>query len=91
MKLERFAYFMVRIRQEPGGASAGPVTGMVERLATGEKRNFSSGAELLETVRDWPVSPPNVPAEQVDSQPFETVDEESRRRHSPVPFPEEES
>ena len=45
-------YFIVRVRRI-SGASAGEVSGVVERLGTGEKREFRSSAELAQVVTEW--------------------------------------
>jgi hypothetical protein len=45
-------YFIVRVRRLPGTA-IGDVTGVVERLGTGEKRLFQSSAELAQVVAEW--------------------------------------
>lgn len=45
-------YFMVRAGMAPG---PGPwrVTGVVERLGTGEKRAFASALELASMIEEW--------------------------------------
>jgi hypothetical protein len=45
-------YFIVRVRRLPGTA-IGEVTGVVERLGTGEKRPFRNSAELAQVVAEW--------------------------------------
>ncbi len=45
-------YFIVRVRRV-SGASHGDVTGVVERLGTGEKREFRSSTELAQVVAEW--------------------------------------
>jgi len=45
-------YFMVLVRRLPG-TPAGEVTGIVERLGTGEKRPFRSSGELAQVVAEW--------------------------------------
>lgn len=47
------AHFMIRVTlpDDPGGAE---VSGLVERLGTGEKQPFATGAELLRLVAAWP-------------------------------------
>lgn len=45
-------YFVVRVRRLPG-TPIGEVTGVVERLGTGEKRPFRSGAELSQIIEEW--------------------------------------
>jgi hypothetical protein len=39
--MDRFTYFLVRVRQ-PLGREAGRLAGLVERLATGEKHSFGA-------------------------------------------------
>jgi hypothetical protein len=51
--VERFAYFMVRIRR-PDELPDDSFSGLVEQLATGEKRSFASAEELIRIVRSWP-------------------------------------
>jgi len=58
--VEQFAYFMIRVRREPTGAPGGRLAGIVERLASGEKRSFDTGAELLDVVTGWAEPPPNM-------------------------------
>ncbi len=45
------AHFMICISRPVGQPDA--VIGRVERLGTGEKRSFQSGAELLSLVTSW--------------------------------------
>jgi hypothetical protein len=45
-------YFVVRVRRLPG-MPAGECSGLVERLATGEKREFQSKDELAQVVAEW--------------------------------------
>jgi hypothetical protein len=45
-------YFIVRVRRLPGTA-IGEVTGVVERLGTGEKRPFRNSEELAQVVAEW--------------------------------------
>ncbi len=52
--MERFAYFMVRIRRSPDAPPDDSLSGLVEQLATGEKQSFASGEELIRIVRSWP-------------------------------------
>jgi hypothetical protein len=49
---ERVGYFMVRIRRLPTDPP-GEVTGVVERLGSGEKRTFRTSSELARVVDDW--------------------------------------
>lgn len=48
------SYFVVRVRRMPG-AALGDVSGLVERLGTGEKRAFMSSAELNRIIEEWSV------------------------------------
>jgi hypothetical protein len=48
----RLGYFVVRVRRLPG-MPIGECTGLVERLATGEKREFRSSGELAAVVAEW--------------------------------------
>ena len=50
---EEFAYFMIRVRRS-ASATEPIVSGVVERLGAGEKREFRDGAELLRTLSEWP-------------------------------------
>lgn len=52
--MEEFDYFMIRIRRPAPGAPARTVSGVVERLGTGEKRSFESSEELLHFVSGDP-------------------------------------
>jgi hypothetical protein len=52
---EQPSYFMIRVQPLLGDASS-PLTGVIERLATGEKCAFESGAELLGLVASWPAA-----------------------------------
>ena len=45
-------YFVVRVRRLPG-MPIGECSGLVERLATGEKREFRSSGELAAVVAEW--------------------------------------
>jgi hypothetical protein len=48
--MEEFEYFMIRVRRGPPAEVAGMLSGMAERLGTGEKWNFGSGDELLRII-----------------------------------------
>jgi len=52
--MEEYDYFMIRVRRPTLGAPQDTVSGMVERLGTGEKRSFESGEELLRLVGSGP-------------------------------------
>ncbi|MEP6573167.1 MAG: hypothetical protein ABJD11_10750 [Gemmatimonadota bacterium] len=45
-------YFVVRVRRT-SGTLAGEVSGVVERLGSGEKREFQSSQELARVVEEW--------------------------------------
>jgi hypothetical protein len=51
-RAERFTYFMLRIRR-PEELPDDSVSGLVEQLATGEKRSFASMEELIRIIRRW--------------------------------------
>lgn len=46
-----YDYFMIRSRRRTTGDST--ISGIVEHLATGEKRRFDDGRELLRLLSDW--------------------------------------
>jgi hypothetical protein len=54
--VERFAYFMLRIRR-PDELPDNSFSGLVERLATGEKQSFASAEELIRIVSGRPDPP----------------------------------
>lgn len=45
-------YFVVRVRRL-AGMPLGECTGLVEHLATGEKREFRNSEELAKVVAEW--------------------------------------
>jgi hypothetical protein len=45
-------YFIVRVRRGPD-LSAGECAGVVERVGTGEKREFRTSAELIRALTEW--------------------------------------
>jgi hypothetical protein len=45
---ERFEYFMVRVTRST--REPGRVTGLIERLGSGEKRSFDTGEQLAQLV-----------------------------------------
>ena len=57
-----FRYFMLRLRVRPDDATASMpmVTGVVERLGSGERRDFSNAQELVQVVSTWTDGAPNV-------------------------------
>lgn len=59
---ERLDYFMIRLaRREHDPAR---VTGLVERLATGEKRGFDTAEQLVRLVLAW-----DAPGSNMDRDP----------------------
>lgn len=51
--MDHFTYFMLRLRH-PVETAAGPaVTGIIQHLATGEKRVFGDAGELVELLLAW--------------------------------------
>jgi hypothetical protein len=46
-----FDYFVLRLSRQDVGSEE--VSGMVERLGSGEKRRFDTGEQLIELVRLW--------------------------------------
>lgn len=54
--MERFSYFMIRVAQPDAESAtpAGRLAGVIERLASGEKRTFDGADELLLLVTAWP-------------------------------------
>lgn len=50
-KVDGYAYFMIRISRETVAASRLTLSGVVERLGTGEKQTFASGHELMRFMR----------------------------------------
>jgi hypothetical protein len=45
-----FDYFMVRVTRTE---DATQLAGLIERLGTGEKRNFTTGQQLIGLVAEW--------------------------------------
>ncbi len=50
--MDRLGYFMVKIRRS-GADPGGDISGVVERLGSGEKREFRSCDELARVVDEW--------------------------------------
>ncbi len=50
--VDRLGYFMVKIRRS-GADPGGDISGVVERLGSGEKREFRSCDELARVVDEW--------------------------------------
>jgi hypothetical protein len=48
--MEGFSYFLIRVRRSEPDAQDGGISGVVERLGTGEKWSFGSGEELIHLV-----------------------------------------
>jgi cytochrome c2 len=50
----QFRYFMLRLRIRDEPAEMTPrLTGVVERLGSGERRDFSSSEELVKVMEAW--------------------------------------
>ena len=47
-QVERFEYFMLRLTRS--GREPGRVTGLIERLGSGEKRRFETSEQLIQLV-----------------------------------------
>jgi hypothetical protein len=72
----QFRYFMVRVRDAIDAPVVGDdqLTGIIERLAGGEKRSFADTAELIRLMARWPDTGPNMetvlePRNHIDSSP----------------------
>lgn len=63
---DRFDYFMVRVTRTEDDAR---LSGLVERLGTGEKRSFGSGQQLLWLVGAWSDTESNLQARAGTSNP----------------------
>ncbi len=48
---ERFEYFMIRVTRSDKDPER--VSGLLERLGSGEKRSFETGNQLLQMVGGW--------------------------------------
>lgn len=60
--MEHYAYYTLRVQytrpaDAPPGLSAAELSGVVERLDTGEKHGFANGQELLQLVGGWTGGP----------------------------------
>jgi hypothetical protein len=55
-----FDYFMIRVLRISAERGAGTLSGVAERLGTGEKRSFASDSELLRIVRGESPHPTNM-------------------------------
>lgn len=59
----QFRYYMIRV-QTPANAAptddSPELSGVVERLGSGEKRDFSDAAELVRLVTAWSEAIPNM-------------------------------
>ena len=68
----QFRYFMLRLRIADEPAEVTPrLTGVVERLGSGERRDFSSGEELVEVMKTWDADlrPPQTTAVASEMEP----------------------
>jgi hypothetical protein len=57
--MDRVCYLMLRATRVPSGSSETEVSGVVERLDTGEKRAFATGRELMAFIAAAVVSASN--------------------------------
>jgi hypothetical protein len=48
-----FLHCLLRVRRGPGEGPGAALSGLVERLGTGEKQSFRSWEELQRLVRGW--------------------------------------
>lgn len=55
--IERFAYFMVRLRSD---TKENRLSGIIERLGSGRKQRFSGPEELLGLLAEWPDAPSKI-------------------------------
>jgi len=63
--VDEFVYFMIRIRRTAGkGSDADPLTGVIERLGSGEKSEFAGPEALVKLVHAW-----SLPAEPTRTSP----------------------
>ena len=54
--VDEFAYFMIRVRRKAGkGSEADPLSGVVERLGSGEKSEFEGPDQLIGLIANWAV------------------------------------
>ncbi len=51
--MDEFSYYMIRIHRAPVEHRPESLAGVVERLATGEKRSFADCDELLRLLGGW--------------------------------------
>jgi hypothetical protein len=49
--MERFTYYVIRVKTGPSEGET--LTGVVERLASGEKQSFVNGEQLLRLMTTW--------------------------------------
>jgi len=67
--MDQFSYYMIRVQHArhspadphaPANHRAEPLAGVVERLATGEKRSFADCDELVRLLNGWSEGPTNM-------------------------------
>lgn len=60
--MSQYRYFMVRLREDANAIAPSParLEGVVERLSTGEKRQFDSTGELVRLLSGWSESVSNL-------------------------------
>jgi hypothetical protein len=72
---ERFEYFMIRVTRSDKDPER--VSGLLERLGSGEKRSFETGNQLLQMVGGWfafdlnlqPLTEPRNPTDNESTDP----------------------
>ena len=68
--MDRFTYFMIRVRHPEPGDAASALSGVIERLGHGEKKPFDTSEQLLQLIGDWAAHP-------LELQPHRVGPEES--------------
>jgi hypothetical protein len=69
--MDRFVYFMVRVRHPGIGEPADALSGVIERLGVGEKKSFATANQLFDLIMTWPGESSSVQqrAEQITPLP----------------------
>lgn len=55
---EHFQYFMIRLARS--NADPGCLSGLIERIGSGEKRTFGTGEELVHLFESWSIRSVNM-------------------------------
>lgn len=61
---EHFQYFMVRLARS--NADPARLSGLIERIGSGEKRTFGTGEELVHLFASWSIRSVNMPPGDTD-------------------------